>query len=459
MRAYYFTRLNNPQLTLKNPLNQATFNAAISIHGGYDFHNGFSVGATYLYADPATATCDTPASHLAGTPCVKPNTGAALQGTNPDDTLPGFILNTLYEAYLQYKSPAFTMRLGDQVINTPWAPSSDTRLKPSAFQGGDFTYKFNSNWTAQASYMARFESRVSSDFLNSTLLTEQHPADAPGAGANLHIAPFSQINTPGFGYARIGYTGGPLVVNLHDYYFVDIANAIWLDAIYTWKTYLKPTLAIQGGYQWDTGKSVIGKVNSQVFGVQGSITPWKNVTLTGAYNDIPLKTTTVTLTPGVLTCTAGAIGGSSVFPYFLPTGGTPQCLNNGNGTATVYYGGWPSPYSDSYATDPLFTTSISQGMIDRRSPGQAAKVGLTVYLDNKRIRLITNYAWYIYGTNEGGLANTQEYDADATYYFNPVGIGTYHGLSLRHRYAERTQQFFTTNPDFKYNRTQLEYDF
>jgi hypothetical protein len=38
-----------------------------------------------------------------------------------------------------------------------------------------------------------------------------------------------------------------------------------------------------------------------------------------------------------------------------------------------------------------------------------------------------------------------------------VGTGPYHGLSLRHRYADRRQP--TLPFDFKYNRTQLQYDF
>jgi hypothetical protein len=82
-----------------------------------------------------------------------------------------------------------------------------------------------------------------------------------------------------------------------------------------------------------------------------------------------------------------------------------------------------------------------------------------VYLDNKRVRFIASRAYYDYGNTTGGVAPTQETDLDGTYFFNPIGKGPYHGLSVRYRYAERTQNFFTTNPDFKYNRAQLEYDF
>ncbi len=458
IRSYYFTRLNNPQYTTKNPLNQATWNSAVSLHAQYNFAASWSIGGTYLYADPLNGTCNTPASHLAGPPCVKKNTGSLLQGTNPDDTLPGFRLSTLYEAYLQYKDPSFYAKIGDQVLTLPWAPSSDTRLKPAAYQGGDLTYAFDKNWSIEAAYMDKWESRVDSNFLNSTLLTATNIADTPGAGSNLHIAPFSAITTPGFYYGGLNYTKGPIVSSLTDYTYVNIANALWFTGAYNFPGANKPILAVQIGNQTNTGSSVIGKINSQVFGVQGTISPWSNVTFSVGYDYVPMKTDTITLPAGV-TCPITTIGGTAVFPYFLPSGGTPQCHNNTNGTTTVYYGGWASPYTDSYATDPLFTTSISQGMADRRSPGQSVKVAATAYAYQKRIRFIASRAYYDYGNATGGVAPTQETDIDGTFFFNKVGKGPYKGLSFRYRYAERTQNFFTTNPDFKYNRAQLEYDF
>jgi hypothetical protein len=458
IRSFYFTRLNNPQLTTKNPLNQASWNTGLSLHAAYNFGGGFTVGGAYLYADPLNGNCSTAASHAAGLPCIKPNTGAIIQGTNPDDTLPGFQLSTFYEAYLQYKNPELYVRLGNQVINTPWANASDSRLKPEAFQGGDLTYKFNKEWTGEAMFMSRFEDRVSSEFLDSTLLTATKIADAPGAGSNLHLANYSAIATSGFGYGRLGYTSGPLAANLHYYDFVDIANALWLDGKYTWKAYGKPFFAVQAGTEQNSGKAVIGKIDSQIFGMQAGYSPYSTVDLTVGFNYIPEKSDTLTLPAGV-TCTGTSIGGPAVFSYFLPSGGTPQCHNNANGTATVYYGGWASPYTDSYATDQLFTTSISQGMIDRRSTGNAVKVSATAYTFQKRVKFIASDAWYWYGNGTAGVAPTSEFDLDGTFYFNAVGKGPYHGFSLRHRYAERTQPLFTTNPDFKYNRTQLEYDF
>ena len=459
VRGYYFTRLNNPQLTTKNALNQASYSTGFNFHGAYELTKNFTIGGTYLYATPFTNYCDTAAEYAKGKPCVKSNSGAPIQGTNADNTLAAFTMSTLYEAYLQYKDASLYGKIGNQVVNFAWAPNSDSRLKPAAYQGADVAYAIDKNWQVEAAYMNKFESRASSDFLNSTLLTATNIADAPGAGSNLHIKPFSSIETPGFYYMNLGYKSGPLTVNAGDYAFLNIANAVWATGQYNLTGAWKPFIAAQLGNETNTGSSVIGKINSQVFGVQGGITPWNNVTFTVGYDYLPEKSDTMTLPAGVTCSSTGSIGGSAVFPYFLPSGGTPQCHNNKNGTTTVYYGGWASPYSDSYATDPFFTTTISQGMADRRSAGQSVKLGMTAYMFNKRIRFIAARAFYQYGNATAGVAPTQETNLDGTYYFNPVGKGAYHGLSFRYRYAERTQSFFTNNPDFKYNRAQMEYDF
>jgi len=465
IRSYYFTRQNAsgyPQ-TFK-AINQATFNAAVSLHVQYTFDQGpISVGGTYFYANPLNG-CPSPLSHLS-LPCGRETfTGQATVPTNPDDTLPGFVLSTLYEAYVQYKDPKLYVRLGDQVITTPWANPSDSRLKPVALEGGDLTYKFNKSWTGEVAYMDRFESRAASAFDNATLLTS-HPADAAGVAANIFTPGGSSITTSGFAYGRLGFAGN-FAANLHYYEFIDIANALWFDAKYSWsKSFSKPFLALQLGAEQNTGRAVIGKISSTALGIQAGISPWKNVDLSVGYNVVPERSDTLTLPAGV-SCSSTkhqiSTAAGTTFPYFLPSGGTANCLPNADGTTTVYYGGWASPYTDSYATDVLFTTSISQGLIDRRSPGQGLKVGVTLQTGDHRGRLIASRALYTYGNSITGASPTQETDLDGTWYFHEPGTGPYRGLLLRHRYAERTQNntlVFGGTPLFKYNRTQLEFDF
>jgi len=463
IRSYYFTRQNATSFAKTNSqFNQAALNPAFNVHAEYKFRN-WSVGGTYLYANPFTS-CGDPQSHVdPSSSCYRSRKFlGANGGTNEDDTLPDYRLSTLYEAYLQYKDNNLYAKIGNQVINTPWANASDSRLKPVAFQGGDLTYKLSPNLLIEGMYMPRWEDRATSDFTNVTLLTGTSlpSANYGGAGSNIIPTPFTYITNNGFYMGRVGYTAGALSANAYYYAFNNIANAFWGDFKYSWKAYGKPFIALQGGTETDAGSAIIGKINSQVVGVQAGYSPWSNFDLSVGYDHIPMKTDTITL-PNGTTCGANnQIKG--LLPYFLPGGGTTNCFNNANGTTDVYYGGWASPYTDSYATDPLFDTMISQGMVDRRSAGDGVKVSGTLYTFQKRVKLIVAHAWWSYGSGIAGVSPTQETNVDATYYFSKVGKGAYHGFSLRHRYAERTQYYtsvFGGAPDFKYNRTQLEYDF
>lgn len=463
VRTYYFTRQNATSFAKTNSqFNQASLNPALNLHAQYSFGN-WSIGGTYLYANPFD-NCGDPQSHVDPTsPCYRGRKFTSpAGGTNPDDTLPDFRLSTMYEAYLQYKDSNLYAKVGNQVINTPWANASDSRLKPVAFQGGDLSYKINANWLGEVMYMPRWEDRATSAFTDVTLLTGTSlpSANYGGAGSNIIPTPFTYIHNNGFGMGHLGYTASAISANAYYYAFDNIANAVWGDFKYGWKAYGKPFIALQGGTESNTGSSVIGKINSQVVGIQAGFSPWTNVDLSVGYDHVPMKTDTIALPAGTKCGANDQISG--LLPYFLPGGGTTNCSKNTDGTTNIYYGGWASPYTDSYATDPLFDTMISQGMVDRRSAGDGVKVSGTFSTFERRIKLIVAHAWWAYGNGTAGVSPTQETNFDVTYYFSKLGKGPYHGFAFRQRYAERSQTntaLYGGSPDFKYNRTQFEYDF
>ncbi|MDE2480729.1 MAG: hypothetical protein KGN02_00890 [bacterium] len=461
VRAYDFTRQNASGNT--PGVNQQSFNAALNLHGEYKFTNsGFSVGATYLYANPLN-NCTTAQSHF-----TPPCGNNKAPGINPDDTLPGYELNTLYEAYLGFNDKTTHGKLGYQVFNSPWANASDSRLKPVAFLGGDLGFKFNSNWNGEIGYFDGFEDRASSQFFRSTLLTYS-PVDAPGytsLASSTTTNKYVGLDNSGFFYGRVGYTGpksSPLAANLYYYGVSDIANILWLDAKYPFAGKLHPFVAGQFGTEKSTGAAQVGLIDSQVFGLQGGFNPMQNVTVTLGYNHIPSKTANVTLPAGVICSASHTLPNGKGIPYFIPAGGTPSCVAGATpGTATIYYGGWASPYTDSYATDPLFTTAISQGMADRRAFGDGAKLAVTFTSNDKRFVATVARALYAYGNSAVGVSPTQETNFDTMYYFNKMPkSGGYKGFMVRYRYAERTQTFTYAGglPLFKYNRFQAEYDF
>jgi hypothetical protein len=459
VRGYDFTRQNaSTGVGGANQVNQQSSSAALSLHADYRLGDSpFTVGGSYLYSNPL-GKCNGAISHLTP-PCGK----VAAPNLNPDDTLPGFSLSTFYEAYLQYKDAHLYGKIGDQLINTPWANASDSRLKPAAFQGVDLVYALSKQWSLEAMDMTRFESRTNSAFDNKTLLTS-FVAGSPGLPSNTFFAGGNGASNAGFTYGRIGYGDGRLASNLHFYHFADIANLAWFDAKYTvvaQKT--KPYLAVQAGRERDTGSTLLGKIDSSIIGVQIGAAVTRNINVSLGYNQIPSRTQTIALPAGDA-CNAKEQFGvkkGTTLPYFLPSN-APQCINNGNGTATVQYGGIATPYTDSYATDPLFTTSLTQGMADRRAPGSGTKLAANWTSNNKRLIVALSRASYDYG-NVFAPQQTNETDADAMYYANRVVPGKpYRGLLVRYRYGERTftnVPLYGGVPLFKYNRAQLEFDF
>ena len=240
-------------------------------------------------------------------------------------------------------------------------------------------------------------------------------------------------------------------------YAVDDIYTMWYgDAKYTWShTPFQPFIAIQGGTETNAGNSVVGKIDSQVIGTQIGATyktKYGSILGTFGFDYIPWKTDTITLPTGVscssTTNTISAKGNG--LNYFLPNQ-VPDCLTQSNGQTQIYYGGWASAYTDNYATDPLYTTSISQGMVDRRAAGTSYKIAGQFTSTNNKFVFIASDAWYQYGNNisqtlpiYGSYSDlpTNEWTLDGRYYFsenkpNKLYKGLMHPLSLRTAHDSR----------------------
>lgn len=496
VRSFYFTRQNasnNPGAQFNftpgakyssTGVNQATWSNSVLLHGEYLLPDmgGTFVGGSFAFVSPFDGPCSIASAHLKGKPCVS----QAPPNTNPDDTLPGFTLDTFYEAYLGYRDRDWYAKAGDQLFASPWANPADTRLKPAAFQGADVVYSGLKNWTFEAADMLQFENRTSNTFQSNTLLTS-FPAGNSGLPANINVPGGGGITTDGFFYARAGYSTGADGLTLDGYYYgvSDLMNILWFDGRYYFsKTGARPFLELQGGNESNAGASYLGKIDSQLFGARIGANVTKNVLLTLGFDEMPWHSDTITLPHGV-SCSSSTnqiTAKGATLAYFLPlvNNGTGQCANNADGTTTVYYGGWASPYTDNYTSDPLFTTNGSQGMIERRAAGTAERFAATYTSSNNRVVFLAAYGWQQFGNGAAPAANTTEYDLDGIYRFSRYkGTGPYRGLVLRDRYFVRNvgntfcgasnttcpaglaygSQYLGGLPLFKYNRAQLEYDF
>ena len=135
-----------------------------------------------------------------------------------------------------------------------------------------------------------------------------------------------------------------------------------------------PWLALQGGWKQHAGQSYVGKINSQVFGAQLGTNIAKNIQLTVGYDRDPLENR-----HGVLAeerdlqqrQQSNHREGSDARVF--PAAECRAVLQQSKRHDEIYYGGWASPYTDNYDSDPLFTTSVTQGMADRRAAGTRSK--------------------------------------------------------------------------------------
>ncbi|MBV8246510.1 MAG: hypothetical protein JOZ38_11345 [Candidatus Eremiobacteraeota bacterium] len=449
VRSFYFTRTNtNPNPAKLNQPNAAAWQNGVKLHADYTFAGTpWNVGLSYFAATAFGANGTTPGFNA-----------------RIDNTLPGYDLATLGEMYIQYHNNVFFGQTGKFQVNAPWLGPSDSRVKPVLFQGTWLSAHLTPSFNMSVYYLARFQSRVSSAFNSNTLLTSAN-SGYPYPGCKVpYVNPFT--NAPAFatdpgdpcntfrttsGVLAMDlnqHMGQNLVVDVWNYTVYDLASMLYGTVTYNYapKSFAKPFMAFQYVAENNVGKSWLGLVHNHTYGFQlGSNLVVPTVQWAFSLDSNPYQTyvtnNCASFVPGGV---YGAVKGAAV----AGQAGFNYC----------YGGSVASPYTNSYATDPLYTTSISQGEADTGLPGTSYKLAVTGGTNNKRLRVIVSDAYYDY-TLPGQLPNVRkEFDADATWFFNPVRPGPYHGLSFRERYADRTTSN-TSNSDFKYNRSQLEYDF
>ena len=400
LRAYSFDRVN----LVGN--SQSATNFLAGIHSDYAFgKTGFSLGASYYGAFPF------------GT-----------NGRNPqfnglaDNTLPGATLSAFPETYLKYKSTRFTATVGNQFLNEKWESPSDTRIKPAAYQGVSASYDITKHLTVSATRAIRFESRTASAFGRYTLLT------APVLGG----AKIPERDSSGSLLANLKYATPYVNAIVENYSFYDLANLQYAEARGNISLKgAKPYVALQYVGENQAGRALVGLIHNHTYGIQLGANVSRNVLANVSYDGSPTD---------VASSATGLFNSAKL-----------------SGSPNFAYGAIASPYSQGYATDPLFTTSlVSASNVETRST-RSYKAGVYYTSDNKRLQI---YATRTYFENVGynPLDTKYETDGDVTYYFSPVGKGAYKGLTIRQRYGVSNAPN-ETNKSFQQARTQVQYSF
>lgn len=352
------------------------------------FLSGFQAGATFYTAQDLGLDLDNPDLHP----------------EEVDQTL-GRQIDVLGQLFLQYTHSNFMIRGGDQLINTPWMGPSDSRMIPATYQGIYGTWTPTQDITVTALRMFEFKSRVASTFSATNLY---NPANM-GQG----IPALGDTTDDGAQALGLNYKHTNFVGQLWGYQFFDFAKMLYGDAQYTFKNNSKitPLIGAQAMTEGGDGDNILAQVAS------------------GAANSNAL----------------GALMGAE-----FPHGRLTAAWNKVFAADGFRDGDIVSPYTAGYASDPLYTTSMIAGLVEK-APGNAFKIAATLFAFSKRLTFVTSYAKYY---TQPYLPNTAETDFDITYAFLS---GTLKGLSLRNRLGIQTGD--PSKGTFYYNRLMLQYSF
>lgn len=412
--------------------NQGATNFGIRLHAFYHFaKTPWSLGAAYYGAEPfhANGPCSQVANYRPGGTCIP------AQQAKTDNTAPAYALNTLGEAFLEYRTSGAQVRVGNQLLNTPFAMPDDSRLKPVLFQALSGQFQLGRHFGLTADRITRFEHRTSSAFLPQTFVTGVRTV--PGAlYSALNYAPDKRFS------ALIG-----------NYQFYDIAALTYGELRWNLGTRgtFAPYAAAQVVRETQTGAAYAGRIDNSTLGFQLGAKLTRNLALSLSNDTAPWHSATVVAN----TASAATAG------YFIPFGGTPVVRSNGGNSFTVYYGGIASPYTGAYAGDALFTSIPTNSMAQRQSAGTGVKANLLVETNDRRLQVTLARAWFDFG-NGAGSERTDVSMVDSFYYFGPQAGKKFRGLWLRNRWIQRTQtntQQFGGFPLLNYNNFYMGYTF
>lgn len=279
-------------------------------------------------------------------------------GTRSDDPLRDNAnlpenIDILAEAYLQYAIDAAQLRLGRQIINTPFANASDAFMIPVAYEAVSVS-RTTDALTLHGLYLDRIKGRPDGEFVD----VSDFAAARYGVG-----------NTPNAGtwIAGIQYQTGPASLQGWAYQFSDLFQLYYLQADVTTGNIADIGTRIAGQlvHQQDDGDSLLGDVDTQLAGLKLSAT-WSGTQLSAAWNQVEEST----------------------------------AFNAGRLLA---------PFN--FSTSPVFTNSMLQ-TLENSTPGHAWKLQLQSEL-GKQLSMQLSYADY---TRIEGV-DASEVDIDLTWRF------------------------------------------
>jgi len=404
LRLYNFNRSYDYE-TASKPSAHA-FGGSILLNAQTGSLDGFSAGVSFLSANALGSLSNNPK-----------RVDTTLMGASDS-------LSALGQAYLQYKNDWFMARVGDQYLNTPWMGNSDGRLLPNSYEAMTVDFTPVKGWDIIGIRELAYRSRTSSDYFDDNNF---YPSTYQGDtlyGGNQGL-PATAAQTSGSWVLGTTYVNGGLKAQGWYYDFLDFARMGYADGSYVFKTGtgFDPVIGFQGLTESGSGSDNVLVANhfklNGVTGTKVDSTAW------GADLGVVIPNGRFDVFYNKLDQQNGAIGGGSII----------------------------SPFTASYATDPLYTTSMIRGLVEA-GPGHAWKAKMTYGFFDNKLQLAGSYAKYTTDLN-GDFHDTY---FDIIYNFD----GYLKGFQIRERWEKSVGGLNNLNPGnkpFTYNRVMLTYKF
>ena len=254
--------------------------------------------------------------------------------------------------------------------------------------------------------MTAYKSRTSDAFTHTDLYNATGTLNTGGTGG------LYGRTEPGAAALGVVYRNVQNGVQAWIYDFADLADLLFLQGRHDfWRRGLHPFVGAQWVRQTGSGAHYLGAVAATAYGVLFGIAR-RAFAFSIRYNDIPSH--------------PGAYGN----------------------------GGIVSPYTSGYATDPLYTTTMSQSLVGNEAPGHAFAIRFRGFFRHHTMRVAMGYARYYSALNHLSIVpHSSAVDFDATYFFG----GPLAGLSLRDRVAIIRSPVVSDH--LVYNRLMLQYRF
>lgn len=329
----------------------------------------------------------------------------------------GSSLNTVGEAYLQYRNSDALLRGGRQIIKSPWMSARDSRMLPQTFEGVWGHYKIMPGLQIQGGRVTRFKSRDSVNFYKDNLYYPKNYNGDEMYGTTT-VLPASAAQAPGTTAVGVQWKNASSHAQIWYYDFTDFAKTWYADAGYVFGAKSKPVrpfVDAQLMTQSGSGNNNFVLYNAALLKHKGGV----KSNLWGARAGIKLHGGAVYLAYNHLANEAGALGGGALI--------SP-------------YGNYTAMYAASMTADLL-----------KFGPGSAWKLAGEHYFFAHRLKLLV--AALSFNTQYDN--NQHSYYVDAAWHFD----GKLKGLILRDRLAVDSQTPASSSGTLYYNRLMMQYRF